>query len=107
VGNRDRITLPDDLSEFVRPSDRQFEAASSHVRAIVPLYSVPWLVVTYDDLRAMPLEGRDGFVVSLVDGRATVEMILDMAGLPEDETIDVLSRLLRLGAIELRDPAPR
>jgi hypothetical protein len=43
-------------------------------------------------------------VVSLVDGKCTVEMLLDMAAMPEDETLDVLRELVRLGAIELREP---
>jgi hypothetical protein len=68
---------------------------------------VPWLVVTYDALRAMPLDSRDTVVLALVDGRATVEGILDMAEMAEEEALDVLAKLLRLGAIELRDPAPR
>jgi hypothetical protein len=107
VGNRERITVPDVRSQRSRDSEREFEAASSDVRRIMPLYSVPWLVVTYDDLLALPLGSRDGFVLSLIDGRATVGAILDMAGLPEDDTVDILSRLLQMGAIELRDPTGR
>jgi hypothetical protein len=65
---------------------------------------VPWLVVTYDQLQAMPLGERDGFVLSLGDGRLSVEAILELAGCPEGETIGILVRLVQLGAIELHDP---
>ena len=42
-------------------------------------------------------------MLSLIDGRCTVEMILDIAGLPEDEAIGILDNLRELGAIELND----
>jgi hypothetical protein len=67
------------------------------------VFAVPWLVVTYDELQRLPLHPRAGFVVSLIDGRCTVEMLLDVSGMREDETLDILAELLRLGAIELRD----
>jgi hypothetical protein len=42
-------------------------------------------------------------VVSLIDGRCTVEMLLDISGMREDETIRIIGELVRLGAVELRD----
>jgi len=104
VASSDRITIPGDLGSFARESERQFEASSgSDVRSLVPLRAVPWLVVTYDQLQTMPLYAKEAFVVSLVDGRTTVEMLLDISGIPEDETLDILRKLLVLGAIELHD----
>jgi hypothetical protein len=103
VASSDRITLPGDLGPLARQSERQFEPTGSDVRSLVPLRAVPWLVVTYDQLQTMPLYARDAFVVSLVDGRVTVEMLLDISGLPEDETLDIVRKLLLLGAIELHD----
>jgi hypothetical protein len=102
LGTRERITMPDDLSSLARRSEREFDVSDSEIRPIVPLHAVPWLMVTYDALREMPLDNRDAFVLSLVDGRSTVEIILDLAGLPEDVTIGILTRLFRLGAIDLR-----
>jgi hypothetical protein len=64
---------------------------------------VPWLVLTPDEVRGMPLDRRTGFVLSLIDGRCTVQMILDMAALPEDETLSIFAKLLMLKVIELRD----
>jgi hypothetical protein len=66
--------------------------------------AVPWLAMTYDELRALPLDPRMAFVLSRVDGRSNVEIILDLTSLPADETLDVLDRLVELGAIELHDP---
>jgi hypothetical protein len=103
VGSRDRITIPVDLRQEARDSDRKFATADSDVRLAVPLRAVPWLVMTYDELRGLPLDSRGGHVLSLVDGRCTVEMILDIAALPEDEVFDLLRELADLGAIEFRE----
>ncbi len=103
VPRSDRITPAMDLSRAALDSERRFEAAGSDVRMVLPTRMVPWLVLTYDELRLLPLNSRDGFVLSLVDGRCTVEMILDIAGMPEDDVVDVLHKLAELGAIELRD----
>ena len=91
-----------DLSRVARDSERRFEATGSDVRRALLTHSVPWLLLTYDQVRERPLDSRDAFVISLVDGRCTVEMILDIAGMPEDETMDILRKLLDLGVIELR-----
>jgi hypothetical protein len=55
----------------------------------------------------LPLDSRAGFVVSLIDGCVTVETILDMAGLPEREVLELLGTLRDLGAVELREPRSR
>ncbi len=65
----------------------------------------PHPIATHDDIHALPLDSRAGFVVSLVDGRCTVEMILNMAGQHEDEATAILARLRQLRVIELRHPA--
>jgi hypothetical protein len=103
LGAHDRITLPD-IESLDRESMREFAATGSDVRPMVPLFAVPWLIVTYDDLRSMPLDPRAAFVISRIDGQSSVEMLLDLCTLPEDETLDIVADLVRLGAIELRDP---
>jgi len=104
VGSGDRITIPIDLAQAARDSERELLASQSDVRPLVPMQGVPWLIVTHDELRRLPLDSRAGFVVSLIDGRCTVEMILDVAGMPEDDVIALLGKLAELGAIEFRDP---
>jgi hypothetical protein len=98
----DRITIPGGLAEIL--ADDAPNGPSSEVRPMLPRYAMLWLLVTYDDLRAMPLTPREAFVVSLVDGRTSVEMILDLSAMPEGETLTILTRLLKLGVIELHDP---
>jgi hypothetical protein len=106
MNRRDRITIPEDLSQVARESERKFAAADSDVRPVVVLFTVPWLVMSYVDLQKLPLDARAGFLVSLIDGKCTVEMLLDISGMPEDETLDILRELVRLGAVELREPRP-
>jgi hypothetical protein len=102
VPSSDRITIPSVLAALL--AEDEPESPASEVRATLPRYAVPWLVVTYDALRALPIEPRDAFLVSLVDGRSSVDMILDLSAMPQDETLAILTRLLKLGAIELHDP---
>jgi hypothetical protein len=94
-GSADRLLASD--------SEREFEAASSDIRPLVPLHAVPWLIMTLDQVRLMPLDSRAGRVLSLIDGRSTTEMILDMSGIQEDEAVAILARMLELGVIEIRD----
>jgi hypothetical protein len=101
----ERITLPDG-TEAGDPSafPGALEPSTSDVRRVLPRSAVPWLLATHESLIGLPLDSRCAFVVSLVDGRCTVEMILDMACMPEDEAVEILHRLVRLGVIELHDP---
>ncbi len=88
-----------------RAGQEQRARCAGEQRPTVPLDAVPGLLVTLDDLRGLPLDNRDAFVVSFIDGRCTVEMIADMAGLDLTEVVGILSKLLRLGAIDLHAPA--
>lgn len=102
VSGTERITIPVDLSGPALESARDLQATLSEIRPAVPLVGVPWLVVTYDALQKLPLDARAGFVVSRIDGKCTVEMLLDITSMPERETLEILRELVQLGAIELR-----
>jgi hypothetical protein len=97
----ERITLPDGLDPG------SFEATGSDIRRVVPIDSVPWVLLGNDDLTAFPLDSRAGFVLSLIDGRSDVSTILDLASMDEEEVIDILSRLVRLGVVRLHAPDGR
>jgi len=102
LSRRDRITIPVDLRQVARESASELRPTDSDIRPLVPMTAVPWLVVTYDALRDLPLDARAGFILSRIDGRCTVEMLLDVSSMREDETLEILRELVRLGAIELR-----
>jgi hypothetical protein len=62
--------------------------------------------MTVEELRSLPLDARAAYLLSLIDGHATVEMILDICApeLARDDGLRILAHLLQLGAVELRDP---
>jgi hypothetical protein len=86
--------------------DDELAGPTSAVRPHIPLFAVPWHTMTPDGLRSLPLDARAAYLLSLVDGQCTVEMVLDICGseLDPDEALGLLANLLDLGAIELRDP---
>lgn len=103
-GRHDRITPTVDLTTLAHASENDIEAAPpSQVRLVALGWTVPWLMVTLDELRELPIDPRAAYLVSLVDGHCSVEMIADVAGMPRDEVAGVFATLARLGAIELRE----
>jgi hypothetical protein len=84
--------------------DSELEAPTSEVRPLVPTQSIPWMLMTYDQVRTLPLDPRAAFLLSLVDGRCTVELIVEMSGFEREEALGIVGRLLHLGVIELHDP---
>lgn len=76
------------------------------IRPPVPLGATPSLAMTVEGLHFLSLDARTAYVLSLVDGRCDVAMILDLVGreLTRDDALDILAHLLNLGAIELREP---
>jgi hypothetical protein len=101
------------VSPASHPTPPDFEAVeddldgpTSEVRPVVPVFAVPSMAMGVDRLRSLPLDARAGYLLSLVDGRCSVETILDLCAedLKTDEAMGILARLLQLGAIRLRDP---
>lgn len=69
---------------------------------IGPLDRVPVVMVPRDQLRWLSIDHRAGFVLSLVDGVSTLEMIIDLSGMPELDTLRILSELAQQRIISLR-----
>jgi hypothetical protein len=87
-------------------NDDDLGGPTSEVRPYLPLFAVPWLAITPEGLLCLPLDARAAYLLSLIDGHATVEMILDICA-PEqarDDALGILAHLLQLAAVELRDP---
>jgi hypothetical protein len=92
--------VPVSAQVAIRKSDLEGEAPLSRNAVELLRRTVPRLRPTNDVVRA-PLDHRQGFVLSLVDGLTTVQMIIDVAGMPDGEVIAALQRLRRLGLITL------
>jgi hypothetical protein len=72
-----------------------------------PIVAAPFLsrvpVVTMGDteMRAQPLDHRAGFLLSFVDGRETLETIVDASAMALDEVIAIVEDLRARGVITL------
>lgn len=69
---------------------------------IGPLEGVPIVMVPRDQLRWLSIDHKAGFVLSLVDGVSSLEMIIDVSGMPELDTLRILSELAQQRIISLR-----
>ncbi len=67
-------------------------------RALVP---APKLLKSRRELASAPIDHRDAFVLSLIDGRTSLQGIVDMAGMPDAEVHGILQRMADLGIVQL------
>ena len=105
-------TLPFDLSQYAReatgegrvdasPESLAAAAAARHDASDFDPSRVPRLTVAPEDLVKLKLDHRAGFLVSLLDGVSTIEMIVDVAGMPQQEALSALQALYLRGIIRL------
>ncbi len=98
----------DDLAPSMRPMSTSFVPSppsarpapppATPSRATMSPAAMPKLVVA---IHTLSLDHRAGFIVSLVDGRTTVEDIIDMSGQPSAEVLRVLEELFAQGALSV------
>jgi hypothetical protein len=67
----------------------------------LPLRAVPWFATNAEGLRMMRLDSRSAYLLSLVDGHTTLEIILQACGMDHDEAIGILKDLIAIRAIRL------
>ncbi len=85
------------------PSNPPFDSAVALRRRLAPMTRVPTLEGSLADLAADP---RTAFVLGFVDGLLPLETIVDVAGLPEQETLAILERAITNNVIVFREPPP-
>jgi hypothetical protein len=85
------------------------EIGDTYLKRLGSRGHVPYLRTSAEAALRVPLEHWAGFVLSLVDGRASVEEIVDASALPEVEALRLLCDLHERGLIDFRlgRPAPR
>jgi hypothetical protein len=66
-------------------------------------HRVPVVVVAPQELASRALDSRASMLVALLDGRSTIQNILDIRIVNTLDTLAGLSELLEHGIIELRD----
>jgi hypothetical protein len=58
------------------------------------LAQVPAVIVQRAQLRWLSIDHRAGFILSLIDGSSTLEMILDVSGMPKLDSMRILLELI-------------
>lgn len=120
VGEMEELYALDDLTGALRfaelilgrePQHAQAQRCADNCRSrLLALYAskigsqqaVPVPLLSDAELRWLGLDHRAGFLLSRVDGEATVEEVLDICGMPRLEALKTLVSLLERGAIRLR-----
>jgi hypothetical protein len=70
---------------------------------IGPLDRVPVVEVAREQLRWLSIDHRAGFVLSLVDGVSSLEMILDVSGMPSLDALRILYELVQQRIVSIRE----
>jgi hypothetical protein len=65
---------------------------------------MPVVVMPVDLLKRLPLDHRDGFLLSLMDGAIDLDTIVEVAGMPRGEVIRLVRELFEAGVIDFRTP---
>jgi hypothetical protein len=86
-------------------SDLMVQIADGYLERLGGRRAVPSVAVPRGELTKLTLDHGGGFVLSLIDGIASVQDILDVSPMPEHEVLDVLDRLRERGLIRVR-PRP-
>lgn len=93
------------------PANAAIEAVAENCRTVLrqmyitkigPMDRVPIVMVPRDQLRWLSIDHRAGFVLSLVDGVSSIEMILDVSGMPQLDTLRILTELAQQRIISFR-----
>ncbi len=93
-------TLPVDLSEYARAAMADVRDGGKAVAAAdFDPSRVPRVAISQDALLATTLSHKAGFLVSLLDGISTIEMVVDVAGMPREEALAELQSLYLRGII--------
>jgi hypothetical protein len=74
---------------------------SMYAARLGSLDRVPTVLVQSAQLRWLSIDHRAGFVLSLIDGSSTLEMILDVCGMPRLDAIRILHELVQQRVVAL------
>jgi len=91
------LQLDDDWLLADVDSDPQDFTVPQHI----PRNATPRLCMRAAEIVALPLDHRSGFLLSHIDGKRTVEEVIDVSHLSPDDTVEVIASLIRLGAITI------
>lgn len=55
-----------------------------------------------DALKRLPLDHRAGFLLSLMDGTLSIDMLVEVSGMPRDEVLRIVRDLHDSGVVDVR-----
>lgn len=68
----------------------------------LPVVAVtPRLLVDAREIPSLPIDPRGAFMLTLVDGIQSLEEILDICAMPQDEALELIEKLRLMGVIEI------
>jgi len=67
-----------------------------------PTDRVPMIIVPRTQMRWLSIDHRAGFILSLVDGTSSVEMLLDVSGMPRLDALRILHELVQQRIVAFR-----
>jgi hypothetical protein len=119
VEMRDRFSLGDytgalEIAEAILkddPSNAEVTTCAENSRQVLikmysarigPLDRVPVVLVPHHQMRWLSIDHRAGFVLSHIDGTSSVEMILDVSGMPKLDALKILNELVQQRIISFR-----
>jgi hypothetical protein len=116
---RERFSLGDytgalEMSELIlaeEPGNVQAAECGANCRSVLenmytarlgPLDRIPMVVVPRAQMRWLSMDHRAGFILSLIDGQSSVEMILDVSGMPKLDALRILQELVQQKIVAFR-----
>ncbi len=91
------------LRQSIRIDDVGEVAVYSVANAVgAPGRQIPKIVRSSSEIAAAPIDHRAGFLLAHIDGVTSVQGLVDIAGMPENEVHEIVERLCRLGIVALR-----
>jgi hypothetical protein len=109
---RERFSLGDytgalEMSEIIltdQPDHAEAAECGANCRTVLenmyaarlgPLDRVPVVAVPRAQMRWLSMDHRAGFVLSLIDGSSSIDMILDVSGMPKLDALRILQELVQ------------
>jgi hypothetical protein len=116
---RERFSLGDytgalEMSELIlaeEPGNLEAAECGENCRSVLeqmyaarlgPLDRVPMVVVPRTQMRWLSMDHRAGFILSLIDGSSSVDLILDVCGMPKLDALRILQELVQQKVVAFR-----
>ncbi len=97
------LELDPEHGEALRVAEEARETLlAMYTARIGDLEGVPVVAIARDELRWLSIDHRAGFMLSLIDGVSTLEMVLDVSGMPRFDALRILHELLQKRIVSVR-----